>query len=231
MRQSSRKISGTAKKPAKPKQQAKRTRKKAVVDVYLHNAGPPLPPGALLADVSQQVPNNSYSGQPTFYVNVDFVCIGCGRKETWTAQQQKWYYEVAKGSLHGGANRCRGCRAKFRALKALSGRRGDPNPIKHLGTVMKRIRLAIEPAIAEAGFKRVRTRKISASSPAPLEYCGPGLVLRCGFELSSRKLLVETMDDQAECRTITKIPLQGGLEKSIEKTVSAISGFLKTRGE
>lgn len=225
MRQSPRKIPGNAKKPVKPKQQPRRTRKKPVAGVYIHNAGPALPPGAVLADVSQQVPNNSYSGQPAFYVDREFVCVDCGRHETWTAGQQKWYYEVAKGSLYGNAIRCRTCRAKYREKN--SGR-GDPNPIKHLGTVIKRIRIAIEPAIVAAGFKRVRTQKASVLLPAPLEYSRPGLVLRCGFELPSRKFLLETMDDQAECCTMTKVPLQQDSEKMIEETVSAIIEFLRS---
>lgn len=225
MRQNPRKIPAKAKKVAKPKQ--KQAPKTPVTDVYVHNAGPTIPQGAVLADVSQQRRTNSYSGQPTFYADIGFVCIDCGRQETWTARQQKWYYEVAKGKLHGSAVRCRSCRAKFRALKAASGRRGDPNPIKHLGTVMKRIRLAIEPALMEAGFRRERTRKISESIPAPLEYTRPGLVMRCGFDLSNKKLLIESLNDQAECQTITKAPLWPVPTTAIEKVVSAIIAFLK----
>lgn len=230
MRQNSRKISASAKRTSKPKQKPKPKGKKPNFDVYIHNAGPAIPPDAVLADVAQQVPINSYSGQPSFYVDRDFTCVDCGRQETWTAQQQKWYYEVAKGSLYGTSIRCRACRAKHRAKN--SGH-GDPNPIKHLGTILKRIRFSIEPALLDAGFKRERTRRISEFLPAPLEYSRSGLVLRCGIEFtySSRKLLVETMDDQAECRTITKVPLQRELTKSIDKTVSAILGLLERRKE
>ncbi|MCA9162262.1 MAG: zinc-ribbon domain containing protein [Planctomycetales bacterium] len=32
--------------------------------------------------------------------------------QVWSAQQQKWYYEVAKGSLYATAIRCRECRQK-----------------------------------------------------------------------------------------------------------------------
>ena len=69
-----------------------------------------LPPGAVAADVSKQVPVNTYGSPKTFYVDIPFTCQDCGRREVWTAKQQKWYYEVAKGSLRAVAVRCRKCR-------------------------------------------------------------------------------------------------------------------------
>ncbi|MCB9940217.1 MAG: zinc-ribbon domain containing protein [Planctomycetaceae bacterium] len=81
--------------------------------------GKEVPLGAVLADQSQQVPNRSYSPPPTYYVDVEFTCCDCGRDEVWTARQQKWYYEVAKGSLFATAIRCRGCRNKLNDLKDL----------------------------------------------------------------------------------------------------------------
>lgn len=69
-----------------------------------------LPEGAIPADLSQQVPWNSYSAAPLYYVDRPFTCRDCGREEIWTAAQQKWWYEVAKGSLYSTAVRCRDCR-------------------------------------------------------------------------------------------------------------------------
>jgi hypothetical protein len=51
-----------------------------------------IPPGAIAADLTQQVPNNSYASKPLFYVDQPFACTDCGREEVWTASQQKWYY-------------------------------------------------------------------------------------------------------------------------------------------
>jgi hypothetical protein len=76
-----------------------------------------LPPGAVVADLKAQVPNNSYSAKPLYYVDQPFTCRDCGREEVWTATQQKWYYEVAKGSLYGSAVRCRACRRRRRGLQ------------------------------------------------------------------------------------------------------------------
>ena len=59
-------------------------------------------------------PSNSY-GIPEFvsrgyYVDQPFACIGCQAEEVWSATQQKWWYEVAKGNVESQAVRCRACR-------------------------------------------------------------------------------------------------------------------------
>ena len=76
----------------------------------------------MAADQSQQVPNNSYDPPQKYYTDIEFTCRDCGSKEVWSAQQQKWYYEVAKGSLYGTAIRCRECRDKIKKQKELQRR-------------------------------------------------------------------------------------------------------------
>ena len=66
-------------------------------------------------------PTNSY-GAPDFverghYLDRPFVCKDCGKQEVWTATQQKWWYEVAKGDVFSGAARCRACRRRERERK------------------------------------------------------------------------------------------------------------------
>lgn len=61
-------------------------------------------------------PFNSY-GWPAFlergtYLDVPFTCQGCGAPQVWTATQQKWWYEVAKGYVYSTAKWCRACRRK-----------------------------------------------------------------------------------------------------------------------
>jgi hypothetical protein len=72
-----------------------------------------LPDGAIAADLTKHAKNGSYS-PPLYYVDQPFKCVDCGKAEVWTATQQKWYYEVAKGSIYGRAVRCRPCRKKHR---------------------------------------------------------------------------------------------------------------------
>jgi hypothetical protein len=80
---------------------------------------PGTPDGAVAADASQQVANNSYDSPPTFYIDIAFTCRDCGSDEVWTAEQQKWYYEVAKGTLYATAVRCRDCRNHIKDQKAI----------------------------------------------------------------------------------------------------------------
>jgi hypothetical protein len=78
------------------------------------------PSGRIPANLSEQAPNNSYD-PPRFYEDREFACVDCGKRELWTAEQQKWWFEVAKGSIYSGAIRCRDCRAARR-----NAHRGTP---------------------------------------------------------------------------------------------------------
>ena len=69
-------------------------------------------------------PNVSY-GIPDFvtrgyYVSQPFTCKDCGRAEVWSARQQKWWYEIAKGDLWTTAVRCRPCRRRERDRRKAS---------------------------------------------------------------------------------------------------------------
>lgn len=228
MRQHRRESSGTSRKPAKPKakQKPKRKRRQGVDGTrFVHGySEKKMPPDAIWADPAQQVANNSYSPPPTFYADKKFVCVDCGCEETWTAPQQKWYYEVAKGSLYATAVRCRACRAKRR--KTHNGK-GDPNPIKHSGTVLKRIRLAIEPALIKAGFQREKTSKISRFIPAPVEYSRFDLILRCSLDWHSGDIVAETMDKIAEYNQIGRLHWGADLE-AIAAFSSTLLEFLRS---
>ena len=79
--------------------------------------GTGIPQGTVAADRTKQVPNNSYDLPPTYYVDRPFKCVDCGAREVWSAKEQKWFYEEAKGSLYATAVRCRPCRLKRREGK------------------------------------------------------------------------------------------------------------------
>lgn len=78
------------------------------------------PASAILANVEelQHNPRAAYTLMPLFYVDMPFICKDCGSHELWTAKQQKWWYEIVKGSIDSTAIRCRRCRKKEQARKS-----------------------------------------------------------------------------------------------------------------
>lgn len=78
--------------------------------------------GGVIVDLTALAPNNSH-GEPDFvkrkyYLDQPFNCAGCNSQEVWTAAQQKWWYEVAKGGLFTIAKFCRNCRRQEQARRA-----------------------------------------------------------------------------------------------------------------
>jgi len=74
--------------------------------------------GVVLADSKELEHNNTYGILPTYYLDKPFTCIDCGSEEIWTAKQQKWWYEIAKGNINSTAVRCRPCRKIQQEIKA-----------------------------------------------------------------------------------------------------------------
>jgi len=185
--------------------------------------GVEMPRGAVAADKSQQVSINPFSTPPEYYVDIEFKCRDCGRREVWTAEQQKWYYEVAKGSLNATAVRCRECR---RIHKQQRGRDGDPNPVKHVGSLMKRIRRNIEPSLVEAGFEFDGKNDWIGFRSAWFDYSGPGLILRCLFVeagMEAARFVAETLDDDAQYREVANIEV--GCSISTSEVLERVDDF------
>src|SRR4051812_23866080 len=82
---------------------------------------PKPPPNSVVCNASSLAPATSYSitdfWSRGYYLDKPFTCTDCGKQEVWTAAQQKWWYEVAKGDVQTTANRCRNCRRKERERK------------------------------------------------------------------------------------------------------------------
>jgi hypothetical protein len=53
-----------------------------------------------------------------YYLDLPFTCAGCNSQEIWTAAQQKWWYEEAKGNLYSTAKFCRPCRHQEQSRRA-----------------------------------------------------------------------------------------------------------------
>jgi len=92
--------------------------------------------GQVLVNPTLLRPTNSYSipdfVEREFYVDKPFQCKDCGKSEIWTASQQKWWYETAKGDVWTTAIRCRSCRRRERIRKA------DARRIHQQGVARKR---------------------------------------------------------------------------------------------
>lgn len=84
-----------------------------------------------------------------YYLDFPFTCVSCGSEEVWTAAQQKWWFEVARGSVYSGASRCRSCRREVREY------RGKADPLHQLHRWMLAIRDAIGPSLLADGWRPV----------------------------------------------------------------------------
>ncbi len=76
----------------------------------------------MVVDEARLAPSNSYD-QPEFlkrgyYEDKPFTCRNCGKDEVWTASQQKWWFEIARGDIFTQASRCRNCRRRERERHA-----------------------------------------------------------------------------------------------------------------
>jgi len=69
------------------------------------------------ANKSQLTHNSYFAALPSFYTDKPFECRDCGKHEVWTAERQKWWYEIAKGLIESTAIYCRACRIKKREHK------------------------------------------------------------------------------------------------------------------
>lgn len=90
-------------------------------------------------DAARLKPTNSY-GQPDFawrgfYRDIAFRCIDCGAECVWTAQRQRWWYEVAGGDVYSTARRCAHCRDIERRRKAEARQRSLAGRLRKLATL------------------------------------------------------------------------------------------------
>jgi len=108
-----------------------------------------LVPGMVMADKSRLAHYNTTFGEvPDFYLDQAFTCRDCRAQEVWTAKQQKWWHEVAQGSVYSHAVRCRACRQARRALREAALRNEGANL---LGEEVARLRaLTVQKPGADA---------------------------------------------------------------------------------
>jgi hypothetical protein len=81
-----------------------------------------MPANAVRCNPEALAPSSSYYTVLPFvdrgyYIDLPFQCVDCQKQEIWTAAQQQWWYEVAKGNVLSFAVRCRACRHMERDRK------------------------------------------------------------------------------------------------------------------
>jgi Probable zinc-ribbon domain len=109
-------------KQRKPGITASRVKRKAAKPVLSGDeARKPIPTGSAPCNPHHLAPYSSY-GSPDFvqcgyYTDLPFQCARCLKQEIWTATRQKWWYEVAKGSVESRAKLCNACRNAERARR------------------------------------------------------------------------------------------------------------------
>ncbi|AGA28515.1 zinc-ribbon domain-containing protein [Singulisphaera acidiphila] len=135
-----------------------------------------------------------------YYLDVPFTCASCGSEEVWTAPQQKWWYEVAKGSPHSGAKLCRSCRQDARRHK------GKAHPLQNTRRWCGLIRDDLEPALLAAGWHPVIG--VGEPRPALLSYTQGDVLVRLRWDDSSfgSTLILERRDAlDSVFRTLVKV--------------------------
>lgn len=156
------------------------------------------PAGRIQADLTKQAPHNSYGGVPLFYEDMPFSCVDCGKEDVWTAKQQQWWYEVAKGPIYSHAVRCRACRAKRRA-----GLPTRPRPIGHIGDLIKAVRAEIEPGLAAAGFMfESRSKTRPRGERVWVDYSRAGQIFSFAYEQHVARLTAELLNDDGSCQVV-----------------------------
>jgi hypothetical protein len=114
-----------------------------------------VPYGALPADQGKLVHDNTYGPRPRFYADRPFTCVGCGKEEVWTAADQKWWYEEARGKIASRANRCRDCRRQRRLKRSQERRVHIEGMVAKYGPeeAARRLRFTVE------ALERMRARR------------------------------------------------------------------------
>ncbi|MFN0051249.1 MAG: zinc-ribbon domain-containing protein [Planctomycetales bacterium] len=181
--------------------------------------------------MTKQAPNNSY-GPPEFYEDISFVCVNCGRHEVWTAAQQQWWYEVAKGSIYARAIRCRACRKK--RLTERDGGIHPEQPIRHTGTLIKLVRQELEPALLSAEFTlSERNRPRSHVERVWLDYTRGDEVLSLAYERPPR-LVAEFLDFSGNVHVVAATEFfaprtRGDVAEVVQKFATAVREFLASQ--
>jgi hypothetical protein len=189
-------------------------------------ATPHSPSGRIPADLTKQALHHSYGGVPLFYEDQPFTCVDCGKEEVWTAQQQQWWYEVAKGSIYSRAKRCGDCRRARRAGVP------PPQPIPHVGSLLKIVRADIEPTLTAAGFAfDSRSNSRDWREPAWNDFRRGDQMLSLAYEQHEARFSAEFLEASGGHRSVANIqipqpPSMQNVVATIKEFTAAVISFL-----
>jgi hypothetical protein len=188
-------------------------------------------------DPTALVPYNSYS-QPDFvkrgyYVDKPFVCQDCGLSQTWTAAQQKWWYEVAKGVVFSTATHCRACRQRRRAPGGQAQHRGgDPNRYRDPAQLLDTIRTEIEPQLLSAGYRPAGRNRRGARRALFFDYSRSEDLFTLSWDQHQARLAAERLTaEQGDVEVVATAELSGAqstsdIEARLAPFMAAVQGFL-----
>ncbi len=84
------------------------------------NYSPPMPVGAVRGDIRKQNYCSFCNVPQYFYIDKEKKCIQCGDQFTFTAKEQKYWYETLHFINHSTAIRCLRCRKANRTKRSLN---------------------------------------------------------------------------------------------------------------
>lgn len=85
-----------------------------------------------------------------FYLDRSFTCRDCGSREVWTAKQQKWWFETARGSMYSSAVRCRACRQARRVALETASAHDGANLLREEAAKLRELAVSKPDAVALA---------------------------------------------------------------------------------
>jgi hypothetical protein len=90
----------------------------ALIAAELIKEASEIPPDAIPASVAvatRRSGSYSFDGPGRlYYRDRPFQCRDCGAESVWKAQEQRFWFETARGSIYADAKRCGPCREKVR---------------------------------------------------------------------------------------------------------------------
>jgi hypothetical protein len=159
---------------------------------------------AVLVDPTALAPCSSWTPSDFmirgYYLDVPYTCASCGSEEVWTAPQQKWWYETAKGSIYSVAKLCRTCRRDARRHK------GKAHPLQNLNRWLALIRDNVEPDLPAAAWRLIAGA--GEVYPDVLSYDRDDVLIRFRWGIDSYRyvLILERRDAfDAPFRTLNQV--------------------------